>query len=1011
MAQFNENIKANNIKTLTLGDFRGVDYFNAKNNVANKRATDMRNLIYRNGANHKRNGWKQFANSHEIDTSVTPNVDSFPSINGFWEYKYNNGSGTITTKYIIHSGQKLYEYNKTTGVWTDITPTSTTINDEVSFGVLRGNRLYIFCGTFLVYGTWDNGTTFIVKKVENNAYIPIVATNIEPIGSTTSAQTALESPNKMSKYVKNRLVGANKVELPIYIDGSTYYHSGTYMPNNAAGSIPYVQYAIGAVYDDSTPPNFVRFSEMEVDRNDYVGIKFIISFYPNYSGGDKANYARTFEGLVPLNEINSSSFYSYFREVATGPYADTTLSFSSLLYTKNLQFKIRYDEDTHKYMLYYMFQFYSSYFLTGIDGIATTDFSATLYKSSNDYRLIATNIASISGVKNTDTGVSLSAPSDFTYSDGILSIYTNQSPLIEGQANLEVTIDTGSNSASDINNCTFGIMFGIDEVEYLFASGNDKKPNYDWHSSYRGFSGNGDIPIDEDLTYWSNLDYAVLGSSNQAITGYSYYDDGELAVHKEYSPVDCNLWIRKARYDVAVNNSGVQVYGVNNEVLYKVYFSQFSAAIGEGCVSPHCCVNLKGDKLFLSENGLYGMVIDHNSIQSNSRYARERSRFVNNRLLKEEHLEKAKGIVYDNRLYLAINGNVYIADSRFKTQIDYDDTDDTYTYEWWVWDNVPARFWFILDNKLCFGTQDGRLCIFTNDTYVDEKYDYAYNDDISLSSNKFTYNQTKFGDLTPYDRVEITSNNVYESVCIDVDVDDFDIDYLAYFEGKNFLVDISSSTYYKLYSVDTDAGTFVLKDSSDNVVTWSQISGDDDSIYFQVTGKQMLTDIDTTNHQFRLLREDEKPNAYKYLVKATGNLTAKFYNRVPVSSVWFTPILNFGSNNYLKTISQMTVAPEAVHNGNLVLNWQTRYKEDGLDTNDVLRNFTVQGVQDLDLSAVNFGSFAIETSTFAKSFTSWKKIRKFNYIQFSFISNDDHDCAVHSLEIMYYFMERNRGVR
>ena len=63
MAYFNQSFsKANKVvnRTLTLGDFRGVDYFNAKNNVANKRATDMKNFIYRNGANHKRNGWKQW---------------------------------------------------------------------------------------------------------------------------------------------------------------------------------------------------------------------------------------------------------------------------------------------------------------------------------------------------------------------------------------------------------------------------------------------------------------------------------------------------------------------------------------------------------------------------------------------------------------------------------------------------------------------------------------------------------------------------------------------------------------------------------------------------------------------------------------------------------------------------------------------------------------------------------------------------------------------------------------
>ena len=185
----------------------------------------MRNLIYKNGANHKRNGWKQFANSHEI----IANEDKQPPINGFWEFKYSSS----VTKYIVHAGQKLYEINPTTNVWTDITPTLATINDEVSYGVQRGKRLYIFCGTYLVYGTWNNGTTFVVKKVENNedTYIPTVAIGVEPIGSTTSAQSAYEPVNMLSSQVKNRLVGAKKKEETLY-NSLTSYTDGTIISEN-----------------------------------------------------------------------------------------------------------------------------------------------------------------------------------------------------------------------------------------------------------------------------------------------------------------------------------------------------------------------------------------------------------------------------------------------------------------------------------------------------------------------------------------------------------------------------------------------------------------------------------------------------------------------------------------------------------------------------------------------------------------------------------------------------------
>lgn len=1009
MAQFNQSFsKANTVvnRTLTLGDFRGVDYFNAKNNVANKRATDMRNLIYKNGANHKRNGWKQFANSHLI----VNNEDTQPSINGFWEFKYSSS----VTKYIVHAGQKLYEINPTTNVWIDITPALTTINDEVSYGVQRGKRLYIFCGTFVVYGTWNNGTTFVVKKVEDNSdtYIPTVAIGVEPIGSTTSAQSAYEPVNMLSSKVKNRLVGGYTQTHQVYKLADNYDSTtlnGYSFPNTFTGTYN-VLYGTDLVTEQSyrlgTPSVVVGYVDTPLQR--FNSLILELSFFDDNGsayGLDEATMKTTFKGSIPSRAFQNGFFSgvsrvdNYLTLFSKGNNSSSSKTKPSD-YLSNIEISIKIREINGVYMLYAELNISSNY---GYVDMAENNIGVVARISqTSEYNLVASYISSIVSVTNLDTSDLLVANTDYTYSDGVITILTDQTPLIDGQANIEVIINKGSNSASDINKCKFGIMFGYNEVEYLFVSGNPdpNKCNYDWHSAYRAVSKDSDtMTIEEDLTYFPDTGYAVLGSPNQAITGYSYIDDGCLGIHKEYSPVECNFWVRKAYLDQAKNTSGEVVYDiVTNNPLYDVYFSQFSAAIGEGCLNNDCCKTLLGDKLFLSENGLYGIVLDTNSIQSNSRYARERSRFINNRLLQETDLKNAKAIVWDNRYYLAINGRVYIADSRFKTQIDYDDTGDTYTYEWWIWDNCPVNFWFIYDNKLCFGTKDGRLCRFTDDTYVDEKYDFAYSSDISLNNQtyKITYNHTKFGDLTPYDKIQFTSSNMYELVSLSDESDDFDIFYIAYFVGKQFKPSADSSTMYTLYSVDTENSTFVVKNSSNEVVSYVS------NAYFPLTEKQNITDIDVENHTFRLLKEDEKQGEYKYLSKGTGDLNAKLYIRTPVKALWFTPVLAFGSNNYLKTINQMTISPETVHNGNLSLNWQTRYKEG---------NFTIQGVQDLDLGLLNFNSFAIETSSLAKSFTCWKKIRKFNYIQFSFLSNDDHDCAVHSLEIIYYFMERNKGVR
>ena len=56
-----------------------------------------------------------------------------------------------------------------------ITPVGVTINDEKSNAIASDERLYMFVGTYLVYGTWNSGTSYEVREVANDedTYIPI----------------------------------------------------------------------------------------------------------------------------------------------------------------------------------------------------------------------------------------------------------------------------------------------------------------------------------------------------------------------------------------------------------------------------------------------------------------------------------------------------------------------------------------------------------------------------------------------------------------------------------------------------------------------------------------------------------------------------------------------------------------------------------------------------------------------------------------------------------------------
>lgn len=124
-----------------------------------------------------------------------------------------------------------------------------------------------------------------------------------------------------------------------------------------------------------------------------------------------------------------------------------------------------------------------------------------------------------------------------------------------------------------------------------------------------------------------------------------------------------------------------------NTLTYDEFFVK-AGSIGESCITAHGTANLSGDPLMVSENGVYGIVLSGN-VATDERYARERSRSVNTELLKHD-LSDACGIAYKNRYYLAVDGECFVADARYKYTLDAD-MDDTYNYEWFHYKNIPAR--------------------------------------------------------------------------------------------------------------------------------------------------------------------------------------------------------------------------------------------------------------------------------------------------------------------------------
>lgn len=250
---------------------------------------------------------------------------------------------------------------------------------------------------------------------------------------------------------------------------------------------------------------------------------------------------------------------------------------------------------------------------------------------------------------------------------------------VEGADNVEITFSrTVEGYAQRIEGCTICTQYGKGTTDRVFFSGNPQYRNMDWHSGYR------------DPSYVPDTSYSLIGGEETAVMGYLPFGS-QLAVIKEDNQQDSTIFLRSCVNDENGDAKFPIEQGVNSV----------------GAISKYCFASLRDDPVFLSASGV-------NAISTNAvtyeRSVRRRSGFVDARLTKEPDLSQAVAAVWGNWYVLAVNGRCYVADANQKSY--RSNISDAFLYEWYYWDNVPAR---VLDEhagELWFGTEDGRICRF-----------------------------------------------------------------------------------------------------------------------------------------------------------------------------------------------------------------------------------------------------------------------------------------------------------
>lgn len=677
------NISLKERKSLVLSDFRGVDFSSSVLRVKSNRASKMRNFINEYGVNRKRNGWNEL---HKF----------VGKINGIFEFD---------GKTIVYAGTTFYSIDKGAKIATITSPKGVDLADNRIQAFLKKGKAYIIgCGDYLVY----NGNELRRVADDADTYIPTTTISIDNDAVGNDVRATLDDVNCLSSRRKNRLVGTAgfKLNTPITANTKVDILLETYdLPDTTWNGGWVVNYI-----EPYTGDNFANESESAsiTNRLMYMYYRYEETEVREY--GDVFGYINYASGFIELAStvfVNSKITVKY-----TYNNRKFSQTFSGAEMTWTLDSKIKAD--------------------TLVEIVLETIESEFQYSEIQDPEYITSLVSYEINNNGGDRAVLYKVKKDgeaceptqcgsIDFKNGKITFNCQTAPQIENKDNIIVTFYHKTDFSERITKCTFGTLFGVDgNTNRLFLSGNPDYPNMDFHSE------------EDDFTYFSDLSAAALGSDEVAIKGYSRLSDSNLVIHKESNGRETTIFYRTGYYDTKYDENG-------NLMSRRAIFPLKAGSIGEGCVSTYACADFAGDSLILSPSGVYGVVLANN-VATAERYLRERSRLIGEHLKRQKNLSEAVGIVYKNRYYLAVDGVCYVADARYKFTTE-DDVDGSYNYEWWYWDNIPARVWAVIDEKLYFGTEDGQICVF-DDKYTDRTYERIGDGKLSVGNVTFTFDTT-----------------------------------------------------------------------------------------------------------------------------------------------------------------------------------------------------------------------------------------------------------------------------
>lgn len=287
-----------------------------------------------------------------------------------------------------------------------------------------------------------------------------------------------------------------------------------------------------------------------------------------------------------------------------------------------------------------------------------------------DYTLSLSTLDA-TAVTATVNGVAKAETTDFTVNRTTGIVTFNLAPA-SGTNNVVITAyKTISGYADRIKKCTNEpLLFGGTNDTRVILSGNRDYPNYEFQSGVY------------DPTYFPENSYNKLGSDTAIIQGHAKQYDTYITL-KDYSPQDSPIW--NTNFELNSGEVSFPTKPINDEI---------------SCKAKGTIQVISNNPTWLSKKGVQQLVASSVRDERNVIMVSER---VNAKLLLESNLENASSIDYDNRYWLAVNGNVYVWDYSFILPGEA-------VGEWVLLDNINAScFLERADGYLYFGSSTAGL--------------------------------------------------------------------------------------------------------------------------------------------------------------------------------------------------------------------------------------------------------------------------------------------------------------